>query len=164
MVFNRQRRVRVAVEPLGEFLDRVTELLRLPRAAASVCLVSEPQIAEWNRIYRGKPGPTDVLSFPANGNNRGMVRAENRGRRKARRAAPPPRRNGAVPGAAYLGDIAIAPAVARRNARRFGRSLEAELRTLILHGVLHLAGYDHETDRGEMMRLERRARRRLGLG
>jgi len=62
-----------------------------------------------------------------------------------------------------LGDIAISPETARRNARRFNRTLPDELRILILHGVLHLLGYDHETDRGEMLRLERRLRRELGL-
>ncbi len=65
--------------------------------------------------------------------------------------------------ASYLGDIAIAPAVARRNARRFGRTFDDEMRILILHGILHLMGYDHETDTGEMDRREQRLRRALGL-
>jgi len=63
----------------------------------------------------------------------------------------------------YLGDIAIAPAVARRNALRFGRSFDHELRILILHGILHLLGYDHESDSGQMDRRENRLRRALGL-
>lgn len=54
--------------------------------------------------------------------------------------------------------------VARHNARRFGRTLGEEMRILILHGMLHLMGYDHETDAGEMVRRERRLRRTLGLG
>jgi probable rRNA maturation factor len=53
--------------------------------------------------------------------------------------------------------------VARRNAKRFGRSLDEELRILILHGVLHLVGYDHERDDGEMDRIETRLRRKLRL-
>jgi probable rRNA maturation factor len=65
--------------------------------------------------------------------------------------------------ARFLGDIAISPATARRNARRYGRTLPTELQILILHGVLHLLGYDHETDRGQMDRVEHRLRRRLGL-
>jgi probable rRNA maturation factor len=64
---------------------------------------------------------------------------------------------------AYVGDIAISPETARRNARRFSRALPVEIRILILHGMIHLAGYDHETDHGEMDRLERRLRRRLGV-
>jgi rRNA maturation RNase YbeY len=63
----------------------------------------------------------------------------------------------------YLGDIAIAPVTARRYAKKNGRSLNNELRVLILHGVLHLLGYDHETDRGEMDRIEQKMRRRFGL-
>jgi probable rRNA maturation factor len=62
-----------------------------------------------------------------------------------------------------LGDIAIAPETARRYARKNRRSLSNELRVLILHGVLHLLGYDHETDRGEMDRIEHKMRRRFGL-
>jgi probable rRNA maturation factor len=63
----------------------------------------------------------------------------------------------------YLGDIAIAPGVARRNARRFGRTFNDEMRILLLHGMLHLMGYDHETDTGQMDRREQRLRRTLGL-
>ena len=54
----------------------------------------------------------------------------------------------------YLGDIAIAPEVARRNAKQFGRTFGDEMRILILHGILHLMGYDHETDTGQMERRE----------
>jgi rRNA maturation RNase YbeY len=63
----------------------------------------------------------------------------------------------------YLGDIAISPATARRYAKKNGRTFSNELRVLILHGVLHLLGYDHETDRGEMERVERKLRKRFGL-
>jgi probable rRNA maturation factor len=54
--------------------------------------------------------------------------------------------------------------VARQNARRFGRSFDEEMRILILHGVLHLMGYDHETDSGQMERFERRLRREWRIG
>jgi probable rRNA maturation factor len=66
-------------------------------------------------------------------------------------------------GGTSLGDIAIAPAVAKRNAKTYGRTLPEELNILMLHGVLHLLGYDHETDRGEMNRTEKKLRKRLGL-
>ncbi|HKW89518.1 MAG TPA: rRNA maturation RNase YbeY [Candidatus Acidoferrales bacterium] len=157
MVINRQNRVRVAPQRLEHFLVRVQRTLRLPRGSATVCLVTDSQIAKWNRAYRGKSKPTDVLSFPvakeasANGNRRAKV---------THARYPLAERASAF----YLGDIAIAPAVARRNALPAGRSLEHELRVLILHGVLHLLGYDHETDNGEMERLELCLRRRLGIG
>jgi probable rRNA maturation factor len=60
-------------------------------------------------------------------------------------------------------DLLISADTARRQARRLGHSLEAEIKVLALHGTLHLLGHDHERDRGEMARLERRWRRRLGL-
>jgi len=66
-------------------------------------------------------------------------------------------------GTIYLGDIAISPATARRYAKKHDRPLASELRVLILHGVLHLLGYDHETDRGEMDRIEQKLRNRFGL-
>ena len=63
----------------------------------------------------------------------------------------------------YLGDIVIASGVARRQAREAGHSIQTELRVLALHGLLHLLGYDHEHDDGQMARLEHRLRVRGGL-
>jgi probable rRNA maturation factor len=63
----------------------------------------------------------------------------------------------------YLGDIVISPATARRYAKKHQRKLSSELQVLILHGILHLLGYDHEVDRGEMDRVEERLRKRFGL-
>jgi len=115
-----------------------------------------------NEAFRKKRGATDVLSFPAQRQQR--AERENlaanvtpqRGRAKPLRPAESSDRK-------YLGDIAISPTTARRNAAKYGRTLDAELRILMLHGVLHLVGYDHETDRGEMNRLEAKLRRRFGL-
>ena len=103
-----------------------------------------------NRGFRGKDKSTDVLSFPAKRWRRPLQIGGNR-------------RRGEMPAGGFLGDVAISPEMARRNARRHGRSLGHELRILILHGMLHLIGYDHETDRGQMNHLEGRLRRRLGL-
>jgi probable rRNA maturation factor len=63
----------------------------------------------------------------------------------------------------HLGDVVIARGVARRQAKSAGHSLQTELRVLALHGLLHLLGYDHESDDGEMSRVERRLRRKGGL-
>jgi probable rRNA maturation factor len=63
----------------------------------------------------------------------------------------------------YLGDIVIASGVARRQARDAGHSIQTEVRVLALHGLLHLIGYDHESDDGRMARLERRLRSKGGL-
>jgi probable rRNA maturation factor len=145
MILNRQRSVRVPVKDLNEFLARARRALRLPAESVGVCLVTNDEMARWNRQYRGKRGPTDVLSFRAADQNR---------------TGPKPQKNS---WSLYLGDVAIAPAIARRNARRFSRTLGQEMRILILHGMLHLLGYDHETDEGQMDRRELRLRRSLGL-
>ena len=139
MIVNRQRGVNVPVKPLQEFFERVRKELRFPENAVTIQFVSDAAMARLNQNFRHKRGPTDVLSFPANG---GSQRQQD---------------------LAYIGDIAISPQTARRNARRFSRTLPAEMRILILHGMIHLAGFDHETDHGEMDRLERRLRRRLGV-
>jgi probable rRNA maturation factor len=147
MILNRQRAVRVARGPLEEFFRRVLREMNLRDSDITICFVSDVEIAQLNLAFRGKKGPTDVLSFPAGTGRRKKIYTEiTEGAEKS-----------------YLGDIAIAPETARRYAKKNGRSLSSELRVLILHGVLHLLGYDHETDRGEMDRIERKLRRRFGL-
>jgi probable rRNA maturation factor len=136
MIVNRQRRVPVAIRPLQQFYERARCELGFAPESVTIQLISDEAMAQLNETFRKKQGPTDVLSFPANG-------------------------TGPAQDAEYAGDIAISPEAARRNARRFSRSLPAEMRILILHGMLHLAGFDHETDHGEMDRLERRLRKRL---
>jgi probable rRNA maturation factor len=118
------------------------------KAGVTVCLVSDAEIARMNETFRKKKGPTDVLSFPASESRRPARLG--RGSRKTKKTE-------------YLGDIAISPATARRYARKQGRRLPSELRVLILHGLLHLLGYDHETDRGEMDTMERKLQKRFGL-
>lgn len=166
MILNRQRRIRVPTEKLRRFLTRAQEQLHLPADSLTVCLVSDVEIACWNRTYRRKTGPTDVLSFPADAKNRiprtqGLRRTPRKGAHRQKYRETPDLNS--ADARKYLGDIAIAPAVARRNALRFGRTFEDEMRILILHGMLHLMGYDHETDAGQMDRRERRERRMLGL-
>jgi probable rRNA maturation factor len=185
MILNRQRRVRVSIASLSKFLVSAQRRLRLPPGSLTVALVSDVQIARWNAAYRGKNRPTDVLSFPADGpvphTSVQALRSWPAPRAKKSKPAAKGKRAGAFsstsfasstsfPSSAsssslpsYLGDIAIAPAVARRNAIRFGRTFDQEMRILILHGILHLMGYDHETDQGQMERREIRLRRDLGL-
>jgi probable rRNA maturation factor len=166
MILNQQRRVRVSISGLEKFLAAARKRLRLAPRSLTVALVTDAQIRRWNRAYRGKNRPTDVLSFPADGSHAepatGRKHLQPRRARATRvSASTAASASGSVPG--YLGDIAIAPAVARRNALRLGRAFEHEMRILILHGILHLLGYDHETDSGEMDRRENRLRRDLGL-
>jgi len=134
-------------------LLRVRRELDLKQAQVTVCLVSDAEIAGMNESFRKKRGPTDVLSFPA-------VKLRQPSRSKRRPASVV---SSSADSDISLGDIAIAPAVAKRNAKNFGRTLPAELKILILHGVLHLLGFDHEADGGEMDRTEKKLRKRLGL-
>lgn len=98
----------------------------------SVRLTSDREIRRLNDRYRGRDKSTDVLSFPG----------------------------GSTPEGRHLGDVVISVPTARRQAARRGRSFERELRSLVLHGILHCLGYDHETDDGTMRRLESRLGRR----
>ncbi len=144
MILNRQDRVGVDVAGARLFTGRLRKALRLGRRDFNVCFVDDWAIKGLSAQYRGKPKATDVLSFPWQGSNgaRGAAASEFAG---------------------FLGDVVISVETARRNARREGHSAANEIRWLILHGVLHLLGYDHATDRGEMTALELSLRKRLGI-
>ena len=148
VIENHQRRVRVGIEPLEKFLIKVREEIGLGPECVAVRLIDDAEMARLNEAYRKKKGPTDVLSFPEEVGERPGSLAQQVRKTKGK----------------FLGDIAIAPVVARKNAKSLGRTLPAELKVLILHGVLHLLGYDHESDEGEMERIEMRLRQRLGIG
>jgi probable rRNA maturation factor len=113
------------------------------RGTVAVALVSDSRIRDLNQRYRGRNVATDVLSFVYGSPSPSAIRS----------GGPQP----------HLGDIVIARGVAARQASAAGHRLTAELRILALHGLLHLLGYDHERDSGQMARLERKLRRRGGL-
>jgi probable rRNA maturation factor len=127
---------RLRIKGLQQFVDEAQAAVKL-RGDVSVLLTGDREIRRWNRDFRGKNQATDVLSFPA---------AQMDG----------------VP-AAVAGDLAISVETADRQAKEQGHVLAEELKVLVLHGLLHLAGYDHETDDGRMARVERRLRTKLGL-
>lgn len=135
------------------------------RGAVTIAVVSDARMRALNREFRGVDRATDVLSFPS-------AAAPSREARSAAASEGKPRRTAlaASPSAAALegrprelGDIAIARGVAARQARDAGHTLSTEVRVLALHGLLHLLGYDHEDDTGQMARIEARLRRRGGL-
>ncbi len=119
---------------LATFAERARAVVRLD-GTINVLVTGNARIRLLNRLFRDKDEPTDVLSFPA-------------GTRVANRIA---------------GDIAISAPIAAANARQLGHSVAEELGILVLHGMLHLAGYDHESDDGKMARKEEQLRRKLGL-
>ncbi len=144
MVINRQSEFVLDLPSLREYERRVKSVLDLGPRNFNVCIVSDDEISRMNSAYRGKAVATDVLSFPWEGE----------GESGPEESATGEFRN-------FLGDIVISVATADRNAKAEGHSTEEEVRLLILHGVLHLLGYDHETDHGEMNSLELSLRERL---
>jgi probable rRNA maturation factor len=115
------------------------------------CLIAgDAELRRLNREFRSRDYTTDVLSFPV---------------ALAILLPAPARKNAGnkIAGATRLGDVAISLPRARAQAREYGHSVEDEVRILMLHGVLHLLGMDHETDGGRMARAEQRWRARLGL-
>jgi len=127
---------------LARFLAQATQAVRL-RGQVSVLLTTNATQRGLNRRFRGKNKTTDVLSFPTDFD------------------AP---RSGDAPGSEKIaGDLSISVPIAIIQAWQQGHSLATEIKVLILHGLLHLAGYDHETDSGQMARRERTLRTRLRL-
>ncbi len=169
MVINHQEKVRVDLGAARDFVGRLRKCLRLGRRDFNICFVGDREIARLNAAYRGKARPTDVLSFPWQSLREGARKSSSEVSRLQTRR--PRRTKGAaiehgnrLPGFTnFLGDIVISVETARRNARGEGHSTAREIRWLILHGALHLLGYDHENDNGEMTALELLLRSRLRI-
>jgi probable rRNA maturation factor len=123
-------------ETLTRYLGKAQAAIGL-RGEVTVLLTTDATIRDLNRRFRGKDTATDVLSFPS--------------------------KNPAAGREKIVGDVAISVETARNQAVEQNHSLAIELRVLMLHGLLHLAGYDHETDGGKMERREQRLRGALGL-
>jgi probable rRNA maturation factor len=117
---------------LREFRARLMKSITRGRAI-SCLLTGDAEMRRLNKQFRGRNAATDVLSFPAGGQD------------------------------GFAGDLAISLDRAKLQAREHGHSLATEVRILMLHGALHLAGMDHESDSGEMAQAELRWRRRLNL-
>jgi len=133
-VVNRQRRVPIDTEAWSTFATQALAAIGKSESTATIAFVSDKKIRELNSQFRDVDKATDVLSFPSGG-----------------------------PGESELGDIAISVDTAAAQAKENGLKLDEEIAQLILHGLLHLSGYDHETDNGEMNRVELRLRRKLDI-
>jgi len=134
MVILRKPVAGLTARSLQSFVARAKRAVKLP-GTVNIVISTDRELRTLNHRFRGKSKPTDVLSFPP---VQGMAQD-------------------------FAGDVAISAAMAARTARRLGHATADEVRILALHGMLHLAGYDHEHDAGEMEREEERLRRRLGL-
>lgn len=164
MVVNAQNRIRVDLGAVRDFVRRVRGILRFGTRDFNVCFVDDERIEGLNGRYRHKAKPTDVLSFAWKGAAApaGARLDGGRDRRHSQSGKSRPLESRyRKEFAGFLGDVVISAETARRNARRAGHSTAQEIRWLILHGVLHLLGYDHESDAGEMRGIESSLRKRL---
>jgi len=132
-VVNRQRIRKLHVVPWIKRVEKMLDVIGKADSSVTVAFVSDKKIRELNRQFRRIDKATDVLSFPGDSSDGDM------------------------------GDIAISIETAARQAKQNGLTLDGEIAQLLLHGLLHLSGYDHETDNGEMNRLELRLRKKLGI-
>jgi probable rRNA maturation factor len=138
-VVNRQRKTPVDCERWQTFAAKVMDVLPAGPADLTIAFVSDRAMSELNLMWRHKRGTTDVLSFPADQDEFEKVEGNR------------------------LGDVVISIEQAARQAKENGLTLDEEIAQLILHGMIHLCGYDHATDDGEMDRLELRVRKKLGI-
>src|SRR5688572_1474791 len=138
-VVNRQRGRQIDSERWQEFSQRALQLISPAAGGVTIAFVSDRVMVDLNRRWRGKRATTDVLSFPAMQEEFEKL------------------------GGLRLGEIVISVDQAARQAAEHGLQFDDEVAQLILHGLLHLNGYDHETDSGQMNRLELRLRRRLSI-
>ena len=138
-VINRQRRHKVNSKRWREFAEQALQAIGAEEQEATVVFVSDAAIRKLNRQFRGKDYATDVLSFPSQPES-----FETDAR-------------------ANLGEIVISLDRAQAQAKENGLTASNEIQQLVLHGLLHLCGYDHDTDKGEMNRLELKLRKRLGI-
>ena len=138
-VVNRQRKMPLDCERWQKFVDEIWQVIPTEAEGVTVAFVSDRAMRELNRLWRHKRGTTDVLSFPVEQDEFEKTEGSS------------------------LGDVVISVEQAARQAKENGLTLDQEIAQLILHGLIHLCGYDHATDKGEMNRLELRLRRRLGI-
>jgi len=144
LVVNLQRKIKLDIAPTKEFVASLST--KVDEAAGcdfSVAFISDRRMKELNGFFRGKASTTDVLSFPHEADDQ-----------------PP---EGGTQNIDYLGDIVISVEQAQKQAKENKLTLEREIEQLILHGLLHLCGFDHEIDNGEMNRRELALRRKLKI-
>ena len=138
-VVNRQRRRKIVAKQWREFTEKALRAIGGDSRSATIVFVSDDAIKKLNRRFRGKNLATDVLSFPTEAE---PFETESR---------------------KHLGEVVLSVQRAAAQAKANGLSFSGEVEQLILHGLLHLCGYDHESDHGKMNRLELKLRRKLEI-
>ena len=153
-IVNLQRKVKIDSRSFRQFIESLpAEINEASDSTFSVAFVSDRRMIELNKFFRGKDSTTDVLSFPHEPDEFDVQSASSSSSGERDESS----------GVNFLGDIVISVEQAQRQAKENKLSLENEIKQLILHGVLHLCGYDHETDGGEMNERELELREKLGI-
>ena len=166
MIVNLQRKIKLDAKTFKPFVvDLILSIDEAQGCDIAVAFVSDRRMKELNKFFRGKTSTTDVLSFPHEPDefeeHSKLKFAEPNEYSKLQFAEQQPPKGSAQN--SFLGDIVISVEQAQKQAEENGLTLEAEIKQLMLHGVLHLCGYDHETDDGEMNERELELRDKLGL-
>ena len=138
-LINRQRARKISGKEWREFAEQALRAIDSTPQSVTIVFVSDAAITKLNRQFRGQDQPTDVLSFPTKPE---VFEKDNQ---------------------SHLGEVVISVERAAAQAKENGSSFANEVQQLILHGLLHLSGHNHETDDGEMNRLELRLRKKLGI-
>lgn len=144
-VVNRQRLARIDARRVARLAGATLDAVGRDGANLTVAFVRDRVIRELNSKFRGSDRATDVLSFPAEDERESASGVHFMGSGVSE----------------FLGDIVVSTDTALKQANDEGHSFEREVNELLIHGVLHLCGYDHETDRGQMNRLELKLRSKL---
>ena len=139
LIDNRQKKYKISQKQIQEKAKAVLNALDCPEAELSILIVDDPQIAVFNKQYLNRKGPTNVIAFPMCDGPYGNITPQ------------------------LLGDVVISVETADRERKRVGSSMEERFTQLLVHGILHLLGYDHETSDQDAQEMEEKSKEILKL-
>ena len=133
LIDNRQKKYKISLKQIQKKAKAILNALDCPEAELSILIVDDPQIAVFNKQYLNRKGPTNVIAFPMRTGPYGNITPQ------------------------LLGDVVISVETADREGKRVGRSMEERFTQLLVHGILHLLGYDHETSDQDAREMEEKS-------
>jgi len=139
LIDNRQKKYKISLKQIQEKAKAVLNALDCPDGELSILIVDDPQIAVFNKQYLNRKGPTNVIAFPMRDGPYGNITPQ------------------------LLGDVVISVETADREGKRVGSSMEERFTQLLVHGILHLLGYDHETSDQDAQEMEEKSKEILKL-
>lgn len=139
LIDNRQKKYKISLKQIQEKAKAILNALDSPEAELSILIVDDPQITVFNKQYLNRKGPTNVIAFPMRDGPYGNITPQ------------------------LLGDVVISVETADREGKRVGSSMEERFTQLLVHGILHLLGYDHETSDQDAQEMEEKSKEILKL-